>query len=150
MDTDCCVLYFQTQSFVSILKAALSPQLHVDCHLSFLFLLSCRKNRKPTTMAGEEDHPPWQPPPCHCPTTSTVADDVPPPHPQALPHAQHNNMLIVTSLLSLTQLPSCSNNATLTGPRPPLLPCPANATTAPTMQGHNCAHCHPTPPPMPH
>jgi hypothetical protein len=43
-DTDCCVHFFQTQSFVSILKTTLSPQQCVDCHLSFLFLLSCRLN----------------------------------------------------------------------------------------------------------
>jgi hypothetical protein len=44
MDTDCCVHFFQTQSFVSILKATLSPQQHVYCHLSFLFLLSRIEN----------------------------------------------------------------------------------------------------------
>ena len=51
-----------------------------------------------------------------------------------LPHAPSNNMLIVTSLLSLMPLPSSPSKAVPSNPCPPPPSCPDSAATAPTTQ----------------
>ena len=92
-------------------------------------LVVCRCN---LLLATAQKRPPWQMP---CP-----------PPPRALPQAPPNNMLIVTSLLSLTPLPSCPDNASPANPGPPPPLYPNSATTVPTMQQHTHSHRHLTPP----
>ena len=81
--------------------------------------------------------------------TAAMVDAVPPP-PRRLATRLPNNILIVTSLLSLTPLPSCPGNTAPTNPHPSLSSHPNNAATAPSMQQHTRCHCHPPLPPTPH
>ena len=93
-------------------------------------LVVCHRN---LLLAAAQQRPPWQTP---CP-----------PPIRALPRAPPNNMLIVTSFLSLPPSPSCPGNAAPANPRPPPPSCTNSAITAQITQLHTRRHRHPTPPP---